>query len=199
MIGDVYYYQQRYDSLEEEFLMINEYIPLTDNFKNSNYNFGSPKLLDFSFKVCREIETIFRLILKDKSFDGKVGIVKARKKQNIKIYRKYIEPEYKFHEYKLTVMEIKKEIIPFENFNKAPPDWFKKYSKHKHNTLKLINMWNLKDSLYSLAALGLLVLNHPDYRCKKIPHSTDYYTRIFYGKDVRPRFSIMPTREKKII
>lgn len=199
MIGDVYYYQQRYDELEKEFLMINEYIPLTDNFKNPNYNFGSPKLLDFSFKVCREIETIFRLILEDKSFDDKVDIAKARKNQNIEIYRKFIEPEYKFHEYKLTVMEIQKEIIPFENFNNDSPGWFKKYSKYKHNTLKLINMWDLKATLYSLAALGLLVLNHPDYRYKRIPQSTNYDASLFYGKDVRPRFSIMPIGEKKII
>ena len=117
--------------------------------------------MDFCLKVGTEIETLFRIFLEDKKFDSITNINNNRKNQNIDIYRKIIEPMYQFSSFELYVHSIKKKIIPFEKFDLENPEWFKLFSRHKHNKIKLLECWNLKHCLYSLGCLFLLVINHP--------------------------------------
>ncbi len=56
---------------------------------------------------------------------------------------------------------IEKQIIPFEKFDIESPEWFKIYSRYKHDKINLLKYWNLKHCLYSLGCLLLLVINHP--------------------------------------
>jgi hypothetical protein len=118
-------------------------------------------MMDFCLKVGTEIETLFRIFLEDKKFDLIPNIKSKRENQNIDIYRKIIEPKYQFSSYELYVHTIKKKIIPFEKFDIENPEWFKLYSRYKHDKIKLLEFWNLKHCLYSLGCLFLLVINHP--------------------------------------
>jgi len=118
-------------------------------------------MMDFCLKVGTEIETLLRILLEDNKFNSISDISQKRSNQNINIYREVIEPVYNFSTCELYVNPIKKKIKPFESFNLETPDWFKIYSRYKHNKVKLLEVWNLKHCLYSLGCLLILVINHP--------------------------------------
>ena len=166
MIFDINYFVRRYHHIESDFLEIMDFIHISDKFGDPCYKIGSSKLMDFCLKVGTEIETLFREILNDKRFDSEPDITAKREHQNIKVYRDIIEPKYNLRNYSLYVKPIKTEIFPFLKFESKTPEWFKIYSKDKHNKLNLIQNWNVLHSLYSLGALLLLVINHPSVEDK---------------------------------
>ena len=144
--------------------------------------------MDFCLKVGSEVETLFRAILNDKKFNNSQDIETDRKNQNIKVYRKYIEPKYRLSKYNVVVNPIKLEIQPFENFGKEKyPIWFRIYSKHKHNKIELIKNWNLIHSLYALGCLLLLVINHPSLDGKAFSRNT-ISQRVFNLGSSHPRY-----------
>jgi len=166
MIYDITYFYRRYHQIESDFLEIMDFIHINDKFSDPCYKIGSSKLMDFCLKVGSEIETLFREILNDKKFDSIPAIAIKRNNQNIDEYKKIIEPKYELRRYSLFVKPIKVEIFPFINFDSQTPEWFKIYSKYKHNKLELLNKWNMSHSLHSLGALLLLVINHPSVENK---------------------------------
>lgn len=155
------FFLRRYNQVESDFLELTDFIELQNDFNHPSYSVGSSKLMDFCIKVGTEVETLFSVILKDKKFDSVNDIAEKREKQNIYVYREVIEPKYELSKYKLFVNLIKIEIQPFENFVSKAPEWFRIYSRYKHNKLKLIGKWNLMHSLLSLGSLLILVINHP--------------------------------------
>lgn len=156
------FFLRRYEQIENDFLELTDYIEPQDDFEHYSYFIGSSKLMDFCLKVGTEVETLFRELLENRKFDSVHDIAEKRRRQNISIYREVIEPIYELSKYKLFVHSIDKEIQPFENFNlEGNPEWFRIYSKHKHNKIELIQKWNLKHALFSLGCLLLLVINHP--------------------------------------
>ncbi|KKK41730.1 MAG: hypothetical protein Lokiarch_40570, partial [Candidatus Lokiarchaeum sp. GC14_75] len=159
MIYDINYFNRRYHQIESDFLEIMDFIHISDRFGDPCYKIGSSKLMDFCLKVGTEIETLFREILNDKKFDSEHDIAIKRNNQNIDVYKKIIEPKYELRRYSLFVKPIKVEIFPFIKFESKTPEWFKIYSKDKHNKLNLIQNWNMMHSLFSLGALLLLVIN----------------------------------------
>lgn len=166
MIYDFNYFYRRYHQIESDFLEMMDFIHISDKYSDPCYKIGSSKLMDFCLKVGTEIETLFREMLNDKKFDSYPDIAKKRNNQNIDVYKKIIEPKYELRKYSLFVKPIRDEIFPFINFDSQTPEWFKIYSKHKHNKLELLNKWNMLHSLYSLGALLLLVINHPSVENK---------------------------------
>ncbi|HEC39869.1 MAG TPA: hypothetical protein ENI29_16650 [bacterium] len=166
MIYDINYFNRRYHQIESDFLEIMDFIHISDRFGDPCYKIGSSKLMDFCLKVGTEIETLFREILNDKKFDSEHDIAIKRNNQNIDVYKKIIEPKYELRRYSLFVKPIKVEIFPFIKFESKTPEWFKIYSKDKHNKLNLIQNWNMMHSLFSLGALLLLVINHPSVEDK---------------------------------
>jgi hypothetical protein len=145
--------------------------------------------MDFCLKVGTEIETVFRILLDDSKFDSVYDIGKMRKNQNINVYQTVIGPKYRLSDYKLFVNHIKKEIQPFEKFDSEVPEWFKIYSKYKHDNLNLIKKWNLRYALFSLGALLILITNHPNLDNKTFWPSEEIRTEVFSKSDPRPRFA----------
>ena len=166
MIYDINYFYRRYHQIESDFLEIMDFIHISNKFGDPCYKIGSSKLMDFCLKVGTEIETLFREILNDKKFDSEPDIAAKREHQNIEVYRDIIEPKYNLRNYSLYIKPIRKEISPFMNFDSNTPEWFKIYSKDKHNKLNLIQNWNMMHSLFSLGALLILVINHPSVEDK---------------------------------
>ena len=184
---DYEFFLRRYKQVEDDFLELTDFIELQSDFNHPSYSVGSSKLMDFCLKVGTEVETLFRVILESKKFDSVNGIAEKRQNQCMNVYREVIEPKYRLSEYKLFVNLINKEIQPFENFGSKPPEWFRIYSRDKHNKLKLIGKWNLKHSLFSLGGLLILTINHPsrdgkEFRCHKVSQ------RVFSSSSLAPRF-----------
>lgn len=186
---DYFFFQRRYELIEEDFLEIIDFIEPESDFNSPCYKFGSSKLMDFCLKVGTEIETLFRILLENNRFDSIEDIEKKGQNQNIKTYQTIIEHEYKFREFKLFVNHIQKEIIPFKKFDKEIPSWFRFYSKYKHDKLNLIKRWNLKFALLSLGALLILVSNHPDLDNKVFWQAYKLKTTVFDKRGPQPRFA----------
>ena len=161
MKHDYLFFLRRYEKIEDDFLEITDFIELKNDLNHSHYLVGSSKLMDFCLKVGTEVETFFREILESKRFDSISNIAEKRENQNMNVYREVIEPVYKLREYELLVSSIDKKIQPFENFDSDNPEWFRIYSKYKHNKIELIEKWNLKHALFSLGCLLILAINHP--------------------------------------
>jgi hypothetical protein len=191
MQNDYYYFNRRYQQIESNFLDITDFIEMEYHLNSPCYRFGSSKLMDFCLKVCTEIETIFRLMLKSNRFDSIPNIGKKRRNQNIKVYREIISPEYRLEDYKLYVKHIKREIHPFEDFDTETPEWFSLYSKNKHNKLELIKFWNLKHALFALGCLRLSTINHPDVNGRTIDMRNICDGRVFNLTNSVPRFSLI--------
>lgn len=188
MKHDYPFFLRRYEQIEDDFLEISSFIELENDFNHPSYFIGSSKLMDFCLKVGTEVETLFREILKSKRFDSEDNISEKRNNQNINVYRDVIEPVYRLSEYKLLVKLIDKEIQPFENFHLEDyPEWFRIYSKYKHNKIELIEMWNLKHSLFSLGCLLVLVINHPSLDGKEF-RGHKVSQRVFDVLSSTPRF-----------
>lgn len=140
--------------------------------------------MDFCLKVGSEVETLFKILLSSKKFD------KTRKSgddKSIDRYRPLLEQKYKLSDYTLGVIPLLRIIKPFESFDTKTPEWFRIYSKSKHNKIELIEQWNLKHSLYALGCLFLLVLNHPDID-GKIFFLSSFRSKVFDYRGSRPRF-----------
>ncbi len=162
MRGDYYYYERRYESIEEELIEILDYIEIHPRFDNHCYQIGSSKLMDFCIKVGTEIETIFRIIIKSSDFNDVEDIDNKRQNQNINIYRELIEPIYQISTRQLRINHIDRIIKPFRVFSRGEnPEWFQIYSSQKHNKLILIEQWNIKHSLCALGGLLVLIERHP--------------------------------------
>jgi len=184
---DYRFFLRRYKQIESDFLELTDFVELQSDFNHPSYSIGSSKLMDFCLRVGTEVETLFRVILESGRFDSVNGITAKRKKQTIDVYREVIEPIYRLGEYKLFVNLIDKEMQPFENFRSEPPEWFRIYSKHKHNKIKLIRKWNLKHSLFSLGGLLILVINHPSRDGKEF-RGYKVGQRVFDSLPLVPRF-----------
>lgn len=185
---DNLFFFRRYGLIENDFLELTDFIEPEHDFNSPCYKFGSSKLMDFCLKVGTEIETLLKIFLENNKFDSLPDIENKRKYQNINIYREVLEPKYHFNKDKLFVYHIKKEIHPFENFDNKTPIWFKIYSKYKHDKLELIKKWNLEYAIYSLGALLLLVLNHPDTDHQKF-FVNDFESKVFNLAGSRPKFA----------
>lgn len=188
MMRDYYYFKRRYEQIEDEFLELYDFIEMDKDLSHHCYKFGSSKLMDFCLKVCTEIETIFRVILDSPRFDGVPDINNKRKHQNINVYRELIGQVYNLTDYKLNVRHIDLDFYPFDKFDIQTPNWFRFYSKHKHNKLELIKRWNLKFALYALGCLRLLILNHPGLDGSSVDIRDITYGKVFYLKNSLPRF-----------
>jgi len=187
---DYQFFIRRYEQIEDEFLEISDFIELPNDFNHPSYSVGSSKMMDFCLKVGTEVETLFREILNNRRFDSVNNIDEKRKNQNIDVYREVIEPVYRLKEYILLVNFIDKEIQPFEKFHlRENPEWFRIYSKYKHNKIRLIEKWNLKHSLFSLGCLLILVINHPSID-GKVFRSHKRWQRIFNLLSSIPRFGV---------
>ncbi|MBN1801486.1 MAG: hypothetical protein JW891_08270 [Candidatus Lokiarchaeota archaeon] len=192
MITDVNYFLRRYIQAEDDFLDIMDYINITENWNDPCYKIGSSKLMDFCLKVCTEIETLFREILNSTRFDSHQDISRKRNNQNINVYMDVIEPVYELGKYSVFFLQGRMEIWPFLNFNTQTPEWFKIYSKYKHNKLELLKRWNIKASIHALSAFLILAINHPTIDGKNFI-SNSVFQRVLDLISARPRFSLPPT------
>lgn len=158
-MDDYQFFARRYKTIENDLVEILDYIDISKNFEDCCYKIGSSKLMDFCLKVGSEVESVFRCKLYRSEFDQIQGISQKRDNQNMDIYRKVIGNTYNLSEVELVVEPTDMSIRPFKAFNWGEnPQWFRTYSRNKHNKYELIKQWNLKYSLFALGGLLILIM-----------------------------------------
>jgi len=149
----------RYKRLEDEFINTTPYFPFEKRYKKIWSEFFS----DLLVKIGNSVDSFFRYMLKDKSFQSypHVPALKGRKK-DVNYFRDFFEPIYKLSgmevdtAYGLTFYDRK--CCPFEEFkNNKIPIWWNSYNHVKHKWFDCIEEATLANTVEALA--GLFVLN----------------------------------------
>lgn len=151
---------REYSRIEEKFLELTEYVPLTSNLDDPNYQFGSPRAAEFGLDCCTWLETLFYDFLNSESLNDFPDIDEIRKKElSMNVYRDVLEKRFAFSKggWKLKYLG-GDEIHPFSLWaEKKNPDWFRIYSKHKHNRFELAERFTMRHALEALVALSMIV------------------------------------------
>lgn len=171
---------REYTRLEDEFLLLAEFIPLTPNLDDPNYQFGSPRAAAFGLDCCTWLETLMLELLGDSRLEDFPGIEKIRKEgKSMDVYRKVFEKKFVMSTggYSLRYSE-GDEIRPFASWATGEnPEWFKIYSKCKHDRFALAGKFTMGHALEAFLALSI-VMNHWDwYR----PLGGQYSSKVFEG------------------
>jgi len=157
------YCWRRYQHLENEFIAIAEIIPLTKDWEAPNYKFGSYPVGDCLIRICGEIETLLKIYCHSPKFEGEGDAEKAKRGENIGDMKPFCKNVIGLPYRSVYFRDLEDRVNPFLEFNDGKlPEWFKIYSRDKHNKLKLVENVNMKHLLYSLAGLYLLLCLHPD-------------------------------------
>lgn len=154
------YYLNRYNQLEDEFIKMEYYIPITSDFDAPNYKFGSPKFADLLTSCCQDVESLFDILIEKSVFDDIDDIEDLRKKfknnPSINTAKPILNVKGVLSEQKV---ETEQGLVlqPFCEFkNGSNPSWFKLYSKQKHQRLVLIKETTFIDAINSFAAFTIL-------------------------------------------
>ena len=154
-------YLEKYQQLEERFLELTNYIPLVLDLNAPNYNFPCPKAAEFGLDCATWLETLMTELLNDPRLDSFPGIEKLRSNPNIHAYRETFTKKFGFAKggWKLKGFD-GEEIWPFQSWEfDENPEWFRIYSKEKHDRIALEAKWTMKHSLMAFTALTI-VLQH---------------------------------------
>jgi hypothetical protein len=158
-----------YTSLEKDFSLILDYIPIEGYKNNKHSKIWSPKFMYVVLNGCSEIETIIKQILDNPASNSISNILTIRRKianeEVLKIneYRKELDKLYKLSKYNIAVVDIGIKIKPFGSFGKdKSPNWWLDHNALKHNRSGNYLKGNFENALYVLAGLYLLNWIHPD-------------------------------------
>ena len=161
---------QAYKSIESDLLRILEYIPL----ETKQYTVFSPKLADIIIRSCTQIESIFKDLIRERTFleelDGKeYNLLKKRVeegKSNINDFLKYFEKPLSLKSLIITLKANEESFAPFniylERDQKDIPFWWKYYNKLKHHFSKNLELGHLQAAVLALGALFILNCKIPD-------------------------------------
>jgi hypothetical protein len=172
---------REYARLEDEFLLLAEYMPLTPDLDDPNYQFGSPRAAIFGLDCCTWLETLMLELLGDSRLDDLPGIknIRSEKNKTIDVYREVFETKFVMSTggYKLRYSE-GDEIRPFAFWAKGQnPDWFKIYSKYKHDRSAFARKFTMGHALQAFLALSIIMNHWSWFRGTADIH----YSKIFEG------------------
>lgn len=147
---DITSLKRAFHMLQEDLKKIFEYIePHTDN-----YNTYSHRLYELFLRICTEVESNFKGMLKANDY-----IKPNSRNWNISDYYK-IEAATKLSSYELKIkLSNKEEVLrPFKAWSIGPSlSWYQDYNTVKHNRSDNFNKANLKNVLTALAGLHALL------------------------------------------
>ena len=140
-------YRRYYQTSEEEFLTALRYVELaTTNYATHSTSFAIQML-----SICSIVEALFKSLCGYAPTDEKT----------ITAYAGYIIDNYPdIVEREVNVLGFSEQVIPFQRWDKKKPKqslfWWSDYQDVKHSRDTHFAKANLKNTLYSLAALYLL-------------------------------------------
>ncbi len=131
------------------------------------YQIASPRAGEFGLDCCTWIETIFQELLRDPRWDNLEGIDDARKSSSVSMetYRRVFGAKLGFDRAGYPLKWLDTPVVrPFETWaSDENPEWFKVYSKYKHDRFELANRFTLGHALMAFTALAILVNHWPGY------------------------------------
>lgn len=156
-------YLEEYRRLESRLVVLTEYIPLASNLDASNYGFPSPKAAEFGLECGTWLETIMTELLHDPRVDSVSGIEKLRKNPGFKTYMKAFGERFGFAEGGWRLKNSKcDDIRPFESWEQdESPEWFRIYSRYKHDRVALASKWTMKHTVQMFTALTVVIQHWP--------------------------------------
>jgi hypothetical protein len=175
------YYFRKYQQFERKLDDISDYIPIVrgHTFNEPRYQFGSNKLCDFATEIGTFVDSLFSTIRKSENVKLVTGIKRIDRRKRIKQeweFRRLLLNKFQISE---TTLNADFSLLPFVSFDgflttpakilRKKSCWYPKYSWYKHDTEKLMNVWTLKDCLYSLGCAYVLTLF-----CTKIVFNADH-------------------------
>lgn len=82
----------------------------------------------------------------------------GKKPENICEYKKIILPEFKdILSQPVTIRRFEIKIVPWEDWDKSPPAWWRAYNKVKHSRQAHYREGNFKNVLFAVAGLGVIM------------------------------------------
>lgn len=154
----LFQYLQEYQALETRFVEITKYIPLVSNLNAPNYSFPSPNLANFSLDCGTWLETLMTELLNDYRADEYPNIEKLRKNPNINAYREVFTNKFGFAIGGWSLKVGGDEIWPFKSWGSGKnPEWFRIYSKFKHDRIAFAEKWTMKHAINMFIAITMLI------------------------------------------
>lgn len=141
--------------LEKDIIRLKDYIAIhQDNY--GAYSFELSKLLQLA---CAEIDSVCRVLCKiidpntdyfdESTYSGKISLYKSR---ILDTYPKLTKSEIHIPGFSI-------KLIPWEDWeNKDSPKWWEEYNLVKHYRHSCFKKANLKNTLFSMSALMVLIL-----------------------------------------
>ncbi|MCK4444532.1 MAG: hypothetical protein KAW09_08310, partial [Thermoplasmata archaeon] len=139
------------------------YIPLASSLDAPNYGFPSPKAAEFGLECGTWLETIMTELLNDPRVDSVSGIEKLRKRPGFKAYMKAFTERFGLEKggWRLKDSEAD-EIWPFESWKQDEnPEWYRIYSRYKHDRIALASKWTMKQTVQIFTALTIVIQHWP--------------------------------------
>ncbi len=178
---------QYFLSLEKELINLSRYIQIDEK----NYDTYSLELLKLYLSVSSEVDVVARLLCKKTDSEGYLRKTKNDKKnRNMDTYREIIfikHPEVSKVMISVDLYQI--HIVPWTEFgNGRSPEWWKHYNDVKHTRDAFFHEANLKNVIFSLSGL-LVLLNyfcHPmnsETACITLDESTTPKLLMIEGKN----------------
>lgn len=178
----------------EELTNIWDYYLVLEEDLLATMRYVEPEQLDvFSFEYmkiiilsCCEAETALKILCK--SISGK-----PCKNPNMNNYRDIVLGKYpKIINATLTAARAKLNMSPFENWNLTNPFWWQDYQLIKHNRSQSFSKATLRNAIYSLAGLQLIVFylsRHFDIKFD------DFKTKLIDAEYSRPICLFAPAKK----
>lgn len=151
---------QEYRRLENRFLELTEYVPNVPDLDDSRYQFGSPRAATFGLDCCTWLETLLRDSLHDSRLDDVNGIERIRERnQDMDGYRVVFEENFTFSTRGYRLRNVGGERIrPFRSWEEEEnPEWFRIYSRYKHDRFELAERFTFGHTLEAFVALSIVV------------------------------------------
>lgn len=154
--------------IEDTFLDMVQYIPLVADLRDPRYSIASPRAAEFGLDCCTWVETLMKELLFDPRWDDKIpGIQDARKKRNpdMNLYRAIMGAKLGFARAGYAIRGLGgPEIQPFAEWDRDDnPEWFKTYSRYKHDRIEFAERFTMGHALSAFVALVMLVNHWPPY------------------------------------
>ena len=146
---------QYFLSLEQEVIKISPFIWVN----RDNFGTYSIELLKIYLSICSEVDVVARLLCKKIDLNKYNCMTNNdRERKNINTYRQIICEHYpEIYRVKVRSSLYKFSIYPWKKFLRSEsPSWWKNYNNVKHSREQFLKQANLRNVLYSLS--GLLVL-----------------------------------------
>jgi len=170
-------------SLEKDLVNLKNFVEIhQDNY--ATYSFELSKVLQLS---CSEIDSICRLLCKviDPQNDFPNEDTRSG---NIAEYKRIILEKYpKFTQSEILIPDLGEKILPWDEWSsKNSPSWWEEYNKVKHYRHSCFKYANLKNTLYSMSSLMVVILYlhravvSGSYGCP-FGISTTYFESDYFG------------------